>query len=435
MSDSRVLINVVSQALSRGVIVIVSLFTTAVLARLFGTEGYGNYVFISSFTLLFIGLTDFGTTIVSIREASVKKEEAVKIFGSTFVLRLFLSLTLFLFFNLLVIFLPQFTGLREPALIASLVLPFLVLRTTSQGILQTFLRLDLASFTEVFASIIFLIFLILYYFLFKTASLSLLMTFWALSALFSGFLALFFSSKYLCLKPSWHFSTVKKIFKEAAPLGIYLLVYSVYDRGIDSFIIKTFNGSQAVGFYGLAYKIHGNLILGAAFLMNSLFPLLSSYKQKFDQLKAVYVKAFTILLFSGFFLLISFFVFAPLVINIIGGKEFEPSILVLRILLGATFFSYLNHLTGFFLVALDDQKMLLRFSLVSFLFNLIFNLIFIPRYSYVAAALITILTEIIIFVLTKNYLENKFGLVYNWQIFLQNTKKLFREKDKYFLNF
>jgi len=431
--NPRILTNTFSQAIARALVVFVSLLTTFFLTRILGATGYGNYVFISSFVLIFVGLTDLGTTIVGVRESSIDKTQARNIFGNIFSLRLFLSLFLFLFFNLLILFLPQFSGLHPSAFIASFVLPFLILRTTSMAILQTFLRLDLASLSEGFASIVFLFFLLVFYRVFQTISLPALMLFWSLSALLSGFLALIFSARYLPLQLAWNKDLLKKIFKEAAPLGIYLLIYSVYDRGIDSFFLKTFKGSEAVGFYGLAYKIHGNLILGAAFLMNSLFPVLSSLKQNDNVLRKTFNKAFTVLLLGGCLIVFGVFIFSPLVVFLIAGKNFFPSILALRILLGATLFSFLNHLTGYYLVVLGEQRKLLQFSLISLVFNLVFNFIFIPRFSFVAAAAITVFTEGILFLLTINFLRRRFDLEYNLKVLRENLKSLARNKANYFI--
>lgn len=432
--DSRILKNTFSQALSRGLVILVSLLTTAILTRLFGVAGYGNYVFITSFVILFVGLTDLGTTIIGVRESSREKEKAGRVFGNILSLRLVLAAVLFILFNLLIYFLPQFSGLRLAALLASLVLPFLILRTTIQAILQTFLRLDLASLMEVFASVIFLILLLFFYFFYHLVSLPFLMVIWAASSLFSGIFGLFFSQKFLSLRFLWQKEEIKKIFREAAPLGIYLLIYSVYDRGIDSFFLKTFSGSDTVGYYGLAYKVHGNLILGAAFLMNSLFPLLSSLKNDEIFLKKIFTKAMTVLLSASILIFVSVFLFAPAIINIIAGKEFFPAVLLLRILLGATFFSYLNHLTGYSMVALGEQKKLFQFSLVALAINFFLNLIFIPHFGAIAAAVATILTELSLFVLTKNFLKRKYNLTYFPKNFLENLKIIWKKRENFFEN-
>lgn len=432
MSQSRVAINTFSQAVSRFLIILISLASTAVLTRLFGSSGYGNYVFVTSFVLVLVVLSDFGTTTIAVRESSLDKERSFGIFGNVLGLRIILSLILFILFNSLTLFLPQFSGLRQATFIASFVLFFLSLRSTAQAILQTYLRLDIGSVPEVLASIFFFGLLIAFFILGKTISLSLLMGFWSISALLSSVLGLYFSSKYLKIRPLFQREEVKKILKESIPFGVYLLVYSIYDRGIDSFIIKTFKTSSEVGYYGLAYKVHGNLILGAAFLMNSLFPLIAGLKENYSSLKETFEKAFTLLFLTGVTILIFGFFLSPLIISVLAGPVFAPSIVALRILLMATAVSYLNHLTGYLMVALGEQRKLLTYSLIAFSLNLGLNIIFIPRFSFLAAAWVTVLTELSLFIFSERYLCDKYRLKFSFSILIKNVKILFAKKGKYF---
>jgi len=431
-SGIRVVVNTFSQVASRGLVVLISLLTTGLLTRMFGSTGYGNYIFITSFIFIFISLSDLGVTLTGVRESSAKKDEKGAVFDQILALRSILTLMLFFLFNLAILFLPQFAGLRLSAFIASFVVFFLTLRTVSQGVLQANLRLDLASTLEIFASLLFLILIFVFKVLGRSVSLNLLMFFWLTSALVSAILGWFISRQYHFLKPSFVKKEMVRLFKEALPLGVYILIFSVYDRGIDSFILKTFFPISIVGYYGLAYKIHGNLVLGAAFLMNSLFPLLSSLKDDLKKLRQIYEKAFTLLLLSGFILLSGGLIFAPWVIKVIAGPGFTPSILALRLLLGATFFSYLNHLTGFLMIALGKQKKLLAFSLIAFLVNLSLNLVFIPLFSFPAAAVITILTELTIFIFTQNFLARNFNLRFSPKAFGENLGKLLNKKEHFF---
>lgn len=434
-STPRVFINTFWQVFSRVLVILVSLLTTGLLTRLFGSRGYGDYVFITSSVLFFVSLSDFGTTIIGVREAAKEKNSADLIFANILGLRIIFTLVLFSLFNLLILSLPQFSGLRLATFLASFVLFFLVLRTNAQAILQTYLRLDLASFLETFASFVFLTFLFLAFFTQKFISLSLLMAFWSISAFFSGILGLVISRKYLPIKLYFQKQEFLRIFREAYPLGLSLLIYSVYDRGIDSFMIKTFFTSQEVGYYGLAYKIHGNLILGAAFLMNSLFPLISAFNANLADLKPVLQKIFTLFLLSGLLILLIGFPLSSLIIRIIAGPEFFPSVLVLRILLLATFFSYLNHLTGYSLIAFGRQKTLFHFSLIGLLVNLVLNFCLIPRFSIIAAAGVTVLTEATLFVLTFSHLRRKLGLTIPMKDFINNAKLLLTARQKYFDNY
>jgi len=431
---TKVFKNTVFQIAGRSLTILISLLTTAVLTRTLGVETFGDYVFITSIVLLFVGLTDFGTITIGVREASVSLEKKEKIFGSVLSLRIIISLFIFIAFNLLIYFLPQFAGLREPSLIASFVILFLILRTTMQAVLQVFLRLDLASFLEVIASLLALLFIGSFLLLGIKINLFWLMIFWSVSALASGIAGLYYVKKLISFKLNFNKDDLFKIFKQASPLGVYLLVYAVYDRGIDSFFLKTFVNSEAVGFYGLAYKIHGNLIFGAAFLMNSLFPIISALKNDEERLKLIFKKAFSVLFFFGLLSLFLGTLFAPLIIRIISGAKFVLSVNILRILLFATFFSFLNHLNGYLLISLNEQKKLLVFSLFSLILNLVLNTIFIPRYSFWAAAEVTVLTEGLIFVLTSVYLKRKYQLTISGQE-LKNNLFLFLKKRKSFFDF
>ena len=431
LNDNRIAFNTLAQLASRFLVVLISLFTTSLLTRHLGVEGYGNYVFVTSFILLFVSFSDLGTSTIGVRESSQNPSKTKETFGQVLFLRLIFTSTLLLLIYLLSRVLPQFVDLRQATIIASLVLPFLVLRTLSQAIFQVNLRLDLSSLLEISASVVFFT-LSFWYFWTKGKNLEQIMLIWVISAFLSGLLGLVLSRKYTRISLCFDKQKLFRLFKESLPLGMSLLVYTVYDRGIDNFILKTYFSSQEIGYYGLAYKIHGNLILGAAFLLNSLFPLLCSKKASLDVFKNLFHKAFSFLFIAGALILVVGFFSSPFIIKTIAGSQFEPSVLALRILLLATFFSYLNHLTGYSLVALGKQAVLFRASLVGLSINLVLNLVFIPRFSFLAACVATIMTEATLFFLTYHFLRKKYNFFYNKRDLLLDVRSLFKDKQKYF---
>ena len=58
-------------------------------------------------------------------------------------------------------------------------------------------------------------------------------------------------------------------------------------------------------------------------------------------------------------------------------------------------FGWINSVTNYLLVAAGQQRALTRCFAVAVLFNLVANLLFIPRYGFVAAAVITIFSELV----------------------------------------
>lgn len=407
--SQKVAVNTLAQILGRVGVILATIVSTAILTRSLGISGFGNYVFIISLILLFTAISDWGTGIISVREASKEKEEEEKIFGNALVFRFLFALVSFLIVNFLIRILPQFKTLILVTTIASFLLFFHSLRTSCQIIFQTKLRFENIAISEVTTSFAFLIFLLL---ALKTLSLSQALLFLLLANLLGTILALFLSRKLAKFKLSLDKKIIKKIFFEALPTGALLLIFSIYNR-IDIIILQALKGSEPVGIYGLAYKVHDNLVLGAAYLANALFPILSKYANErglSSRLMLIYKKSFDVLFLAGIFLVVSVYILAPLIVAIIGGSQFLESVLALRILVFATFLAYFNHLTGYSLIALGKQKISLVVAVIALVWNISLNLIFIPRYSYIAAATITIATEGLVLVLTSLYLARKFNL-------------------------
>ena len=422
----KIAFNTIIQILGRGVVIGFTIITTILLTRRLGVAGYGDYVFITAFLMLFSSIADWGTGIISVREASrtrkdtkeyrdAKEREKIekKIYGNALVLRLITAVLSFLIINLLILILPQFSGLVLPAVIASTLLFFWSLRTSCQIIFQTKLRFDQHVLVEIFASGLFVLFLVLV--LGFSSSLSLIFLALSSASLLAAILALILGQRLtgFDLQPDW--KLMKRIIKEALPTGALLLVFSVYNR-IDIFILQSLKGAEPVGIYGLAYKIHDNLVLGAAFLANAFFPVISQYgkiselKKEFEPMRKIYQKLFDVLFLAGLVMIAFTFVFSPLIIQIIGGREFSASILTLRILVLGTFIAYFNHLTGYSLIALGKQKISLIIAVLALAWNIGLNLLLIPRFSYLAAASITIATEGLVLILTSIYLARKFNL-------------------------
>jgi O-antigen/teichoic acid export membrane protein len=155
---SIVLKNTLYQFISRFFVVLISILTTYFLTRNFGVNIFGQYVFITSFALLFSGLSDLGSNILAVRESSFEKDQISKIFSDVFSFRIMFSLILIFVYILLVLILPQFKGIEVPSLIACLIIPFSVIKTSSQSVLQSKQRFDKSSILEFYSAFLFLLF-------------------------------------------------------------------------------------------------------------------------------------------------------------------------------------------------------------------------------------------------------------------------------------
>jgi O-antigen/teichoic acid export membrane protein len=202
---------------------------------------------------------------------------------------------------------------------------------------------------------------------------------------------------------------IKKLIRESLPMGTVLLVFTI-DNKIDTVMLGSIKGSGAVGIYAVAYRVYDVLILGAAYLMNSLLPVLSCYgdlDQWGTKLRRIYQKAFDVLLLMGGSVFLATWFLAPLVVQLITQQrffEFLDAVSVLRILSLALFLAYFNHLTGYTIVALGRQRPYLFIALSALIFNVLTNLLVIPKFSYYGAAMVTILTEGLVLLITTFFI-------------------------------
>jgi len=187
---------------------------------------------------------------------------------------------------------------------------------------------------------------------------------------------------------------ISKILKISWPMGVYLLIFSAYDRAVDSLMIQRYLGAREVAWYGLAYKIYGVLIQPAYFLVNGIFPILSK-KQIQSTSNNIFKTSAIILFLSSVLVIIGVWLMAPMMVSILAGSEFGASVGVLRILIVALLFAYMGHLVGFTLISKEGQKEMLGVGLIILIFNLIGNLVVIPRHGIMGAAMVTVLTEML----------------------------------------
>lgn len=416
--------NTLIQLIGRAGVAVLTLLSTALLTRYFGPAGYGNYVFITAYLMLFVALADWGTGMISVREASQDKEKEKLIFGNILLVRLFLAVGFFLLSNFIARVVPLFSSLQTPLFFGSFLVLFLSLRTSLNVVFQTKLSFEKIALVEFSQSLFFFLFLI--YFLPKASYLENIFAGISLCGFASAFLAFYLAKR----MTGFDFRLDKKIlyhlFWESLPTGAFLIVFSIYNR-VDTIILQGLKGPEAVGYYGLAYKVHDNLILVAAYLMNSLFPIIAKINK--EKLKEVYRETFSLLFGLGIAVVVFVLLFAPFIVFVIAGKEFGESASVLRLLIFATGIAFLNHLTGYTLIAIGKQKTSLFIALFALILNVFLNFLLIPWLSYFGAAIVTIATEGFVLILTSYYLAQNNGLKPVFS-FLKTAHKIVKTKGR-----
>ena len=365
-----------------------SIVATSILARQLGAQGYGQYTLIIALVNLLVAIGNWGTQIIGVRELARAKDKGL-LFGSLMVLRLILGAVTMLLGAIIILWLPLFTDIARLALLSLFLVLTIIIETSWQIVFQAFIRMDLKTIADILGAMVFLL-LTVFLLRWRLGVIAPILG-WLWAKMFALFFLIFMGQKLLRSKLKFQKGVLSRLLKESLPMGTLLILFTAYDRAIDSLIIKHFLGPSQVGFYGLAYKIYGNLVLPAYFLTQTIFPVLSQNQKK--KFWSTFKLGGVLLTLGLFFLIPLTIILSSPIIRLIAGQEFYPSALVLRILALGLIFAYFNHLTGFSLIALNRQTDSLKIGLVALIWNLILNLIFIPQGGIIAASWITVATE------------------------------------------
>ena len=86
-------------------------------------------------------------------------------------------------------------------------------------------------------------------------------------------------------------------------------------------------------------------------------------------------------------------ILAPFIVQILYGRDYEPSILALQIIVWYTTFSYMGSVRNVWILGQGKQKYLWILNLGGALANVLFNFVLIPLWGIYGAALSSLITQ------------------------------------------
>ncbi|USN58465.1 MAG: polysaccharide biosynthesis C-terminal domain-containing protein [Candidatus Peribacteria bacterium] len=207
------------------------------------------------------------------------------------------------------------------------------------------------------------------------------------------------------------FSYMWSIVRHALPYGVALFLSVVYFK-VDVILLSLMESQEladrSIALYSLPMKIIEVLMVIGGFYLNSLLPSMTSlYEEKRTQeLENILVTSFKVLLSFG----ILFFVVGVLlreeVIRIIATPEYLSPNLVYTsadaflVVLGAIVFYFLSLLSIYIFITVKKHTIILWINIIITLVNILGNIWLIPKFSFMGAGVVTLFSQILLFVMT-----------------------------------
>jgi len=362
-------------------------------ARQLGTSGFGQYTFVLSIHAIFYILTDFGLGTLTTRDLAQQPEQESRYFTNIVILRLFLSLIAGGGMIATVAFLGHSGQVLMLTTILALSFFFNSNIDTASAIFNAHQRMEITSTISVVANTFRV-----------TASLGALTAgggvyalIWIHTIYTAVHMGVLFWILFYFIRPVFVLDTAlwQKMLKQAYPLALANLFSIIYFR-VDTVMLASLQGQEAVGLYNAAYRLLEFTLLLPAYYVGAIFPVISSsYTSNPQRFLLIYRRSMKYMWVLSLPLAVGTAILAPRFIEILYGPQYVASVPVLSILMWTLMLIAVNSINAPYLIVMGKQKVVTILVLVGMIFNLVMNAIFIPSYGMLGAAWVTLFSEVL----------------------------------------
>ncbi|HEX7594004.1 MAG TPA: flippase, partial [Anaerolineae bacterium] len=368
--------------------------------RVLGPTGTGRYGWAVTVWFLANTITDFGLGILVTREVSRDRAQANRYLTNTAILRVLLwAISLIPIGILAATYVTFFNLTPDTALALGLLVLGMLPSTLAASLAFLFnayekfeYRIAIDFITRLLSVAFGVIALVLGYGYLGLAAVSIITNLFTLTAFY-------YLVRTTLFAPRWEpdRALIRWMISESYPLMINNLLSGLFFR-IDALILQPLKGDAVLGYYQTAYKFIDALNFIPSNFTLAIFPALSRYAANSkDAMLRAYVLSLKILLWVALPITVGTIFVSEALIGIFGGSAYLPdSAIALRVLIWFLPFSFINSVTHYVLIALGQQRFLTKAFIVGVVFNVAANLVAIPPLGYVGAALVTILSEIVL---------------------------------------
>lgn len=376
-----------------------------IIARSIGVENTGRFSFALSFAAIFAMFLDFGLNQVLIRESARDKESSQKNLANVIGLKIIGSVVIYsiLFSIVNLLGYPDIT--KQLVYVAGLVMLIDSFALSFFSVLRGRHNLAYESVCVVVNQLLVVFFGVLVIY-FNLGLVPLISAYVFGSAFNFFFTAGILKRKYHIIpRMALNREVILKILKIALPFGLAGIFIRIYSS-MDMVLLSKLADDTAMGLYSVAFKITFALqFIGVAFSA-SVYPAFCSYfVHSKELLGQTFVKAVRYLLIISLPLSFGAISVSDKVIGPVFGREFSDAIPALNILMASLVLIFLCFPIGAILNACNRQtRNTVHLGIAAFS-NIALNLIFIPVFGFVGAALSALLSYILLFVLGISVVE------------------------------
>ena len=211
-------------------------------------------------------------------------------------------------------------------------------------------------------------------------------------AVIVGFTIVYFQSTTFRLRFDRAF--LYSMLKQSYPYALLVLLMSVYSR-IDTVMLERLlpNGDVQSGIYAQAFRLLDAVNMVPFLFASLLLPMFSKMIKQTEPVRPLLGLAFNLLTVTSFSFAVSCFIYRDPIMDLLYVNHSSESSIILGILMFTFVFISLTYIFGTLLTANGNLKHLNIVSAFGVLLNITLNLLLIPKYQAIGAALSSVVTQ------------------------------------------
>jgi len=402
------MVNFVSLTSSEIISKILQLIIFIYLARTLGNDEFGMFSLGFAFAFLIVIIADFGLESLLVREISRNRNAASKYLSNALMVKILLSIITLIVTYL---FLNVMAYSTEVKSVVYILLSFTIIQSFTYlhySIFRAFEQMHYDASIKILRMLI-LVGMVFYAIKNNFGLFGASLAFPLTELIVFIITASIVYSKFIKISFRFDYEFSKGMLKKSS-LFCLSLVFSGLFIYIDSIMLSKIRSTAEVGIYSAAAYIMLALIFIPVMYGNAIYPVISRfYINSKKSLKFAYEKSFKYMLIIGLPISAGIFVLSEKIILLLYGQQYMASSMVLAILSGYLFLRFLNVTSGFTLSSINRQGSRVFSQGIAALTSIVSNLILIPMYGFVGAAIATVVTEIIFFSIYSSFIV-RYGL-------------------------
>lgn len=382
-----------------------SFFYTVYLARSLDVENFGYFTVALSYFSLLSAIADFGISRYLIREVARGQKSMAVLLANILILRISAVSILFAIFAVTLYLLDPSSDRVSITLIAVLAIIPQSIALTIDGVFIALQKINLSAIgLSILAIVTSLIGFILVFSGFGVMGATAALVFGQI--IYAIVLSIILFKQKIRPFAGIETKIIKEIVIGSLPYGLLGVLGLIYFK-VDTILLSYMKSSYDTGIYAAAYKFLEAIIFIPSAVSVALFPVLAKLHETDSQaLKKLYFKSLRVMLYISLPIMLGYIFLLPFVINFLL-PQYQLSIFVIQVLALTIPLMFMHTPATVALLSTDKYlKEVVLISIGTLAFNIIFNILLIPKYGIMAAAFVTVLSEglsLLIFYLLLKY--------------------------------